>query len=190
MAKPYRECSVDGCCSELYARGYCSRHYRHLRFWGDPLHDPTPVLSWLKKSVAERDRSSCWEWPFYRSSAGYGKCQFQGERWSAHAAALVLDGRPKPDPPNHFALHSCDNPPCVNPAHLRWGTAAENTADMLNRGRLNPPKGTRNHSAKLTENQVLAIRKDARPVRVIAADYGVKPDAITKIRNRRRWAHL
>ena len=55
---------------------------------------------------------------------------FYGE--IAARIAVALDGRPAGD---LIVLHACDNPECVRPDHLRLGTYAENTRDMLDRGR-------------------------------------------------------
>src|SRR6478609_8856923 len=58
----------------------------------------------------------------------------------ANRAALVIAVGPSP---GHRALHSCDNPPCVNPEHLRWGTQKENMADAKMRERASAPPRTR-----------------------------------------------
>lgn len=130
-------CSVPGCEKPMVAVGQCDSHRRRTRRHGDPLGGRTPVgrhLRWLTELIASGDRSVCWEWPGGQSRGGYGCVTYQGRTTKAHHVALILDGRPRPD--GLFGLHSCDNPPCVNPAHLRWGTAAENTADALRRNRL------------------------------------------------------
>ena len=77
--------------------------------------------------------SGCWEWSGYRSPDGYGAFQMFGKSWRAHRASHVLFIGEIPE--GYFILHSCDNPPCVNPAHLRAGTAKENTQDMVEKGR-------------------------------------------------------
>lgn len=53
--------------------------------------------------------------------------------------------------------HACDNPPCCNPLHLLGGTHADNVADKIRRGR--GADGSRNGQAKLTEDEVIAIRE-------------------------------
>ena len=73
----------------------------------------------------------CWEWVAARSEKGYGLFgRFRAHRWLwAH-----LNG---PIPDRTWVLHACDNPPCVGPSHLFLGTAADNTADMMRKGRWN-----------------------------------------------------
>jgi len=87
----------------------------------------------LAEWVTTRDRSEgCWEWHLRLLSDGYGQVMYEGVMWRAHRLALVLDGD---DPTGSLVLHSCDNPPCVNPDHLRIGTHVDNHNDMVERGR-------------------------------------------------------
>lgn len=84
----------------------------------------------------ERSKQGCWIWLGYKMPSGYGTFRHEGRKAMATHAALEFDGRARPSP-EHFALHSCDNPSCVNPDHLRWGLQQENVDDMCQRGRLN-----------------------------------------------------
>lgn len=59
-------------------------------------------------------------------------------------------------PPGVIIMHSCDNPQCVNPAHLSTGTSMDNCRDCIAKGR--NAKGERNGRARLTEEQVSEIR--------------------------------
>lgn len=90
------------------------------------------LWSWVQ--VGEHDE--CWPWTRGRQSRGYGVLWLPGRRSVlTHRAALILhSGGVEPD--GHSALHSCDNPPCCNPHHLRWGTHAENMQDGVDRGRM------------------------------------------------------
>ncbi|TYP82056.1 helix-turn-helix protein [Blastococcus xanthinilyticus] len=56
-------------------------------------------------------------------------------------------------------LHRCDNPPCCNPQHLYAGTPAQNTDDMVSRGRQVAPRSLANGRAKLSDADVAAIRE-------------------------------
>ena len=93
-------------------------------------------------------------------------------------------------------MHSCDNPPCCNPAHLRAGTHAENEADKWarNRTRLQGRSGTANSQARLTDQQVLAIRARYRSgletQRSLAVQYGVTRQTIGKIVRGLKWSSL
>lgn len=101
----------------------------------------TPPLVRFHRLVDRRGDDECWPWLGTRHNFGYGRFALNMEvrgRWvrtvGAHRASLIfLVGPPPAD--NSEALHRCDNPPCVNPAHLYWGTQADNVHDMLRRGR-------------------------------------------------------
>mgnify|MGYP001770221178 CR=1 FL=1 len=91
-------------------------------------------------------------------------------------------------PEGMYIMHLCDNPECINPNHLQAGTPKDNTQDMIRKGR--KPVGERVPSAKLTENDVREILKDARPYTHIALDYGVSKKAIQQIKHRKTWKHV
>lgn len=103
---------------------------------------------------------SCWVWTRGRASTGYGKCYFHGANEYAHRVAYRLTNGLIPA--GMHVLHSCDNPPCCNPAHLRIGTHRENMADMFSRGRANRPTGERQYKARLTAAIVVELRRRAR----------------------------
>lgn len=76
----------------------------------------------------------CWLWTGPTNSRnGYGQWSGGGIRGGAHRISLNMVS-PCPDP-TLWACHTCDNPPCVNPAHLYWGTVKDNTRDRMERGR-------------------------------------------------------
>jgi hypothetical protein len=85
--------------------------------------------------VVRNSGDGCWLFTGYKNPDGYGRLRHKGRLTMATRVALELVGRPRPSD-RHFALHSCDNPPCCNPSHLRWGTKAENAADAMERGRI------------------------------------------------------
>lgn len=95
-----------------------------------------------QRSLAERlwarvrKTETCWIWEGSRNTQGYGNIN-RGRRGegnvSTHRAAWELTYGPVPE--GHYLLHSCDNPPCCNPSHLRLGTNAENIDDWRTRGK-------------------------------------------------------
>ena len=111
-------------------------------------------------------------------SHGYGQVYRDGKLRLAHRLAYIeANGMELSDIDGLCVLHSCDTPACVEPAHLRTGTQAENMRDMVKRGRC----------GKLSPEQVEAIRRDTRLHREIAADYGVTRSNISYIKNGKSW---
>lgn len=129
----------------------------------------------------------CWEWIGARGKHGYGNF-WDGQRYArAHRFSLALHGQPIL--PGQHVLHSCDNPGCVNPDHLRTGTHSQNMQDAFQRGRGRTPEssGENNGRAKLTRSDVAEIRS-SRATRLELADtYGVSISLIGKIQRREVW---
>lgn len=135
--------------------------------------------------------SGCWEFQGSRSEKGYGRIgsgSLANQTILAHRASWLVH---KGDIPlGMFVLHHCDNPPCINPAHLFLGDHKTNMEDMSSKGRGsgNPNgggKGTVNGMCKLTDDQVSEIRslyaETSITQKVIAERFGVSKSLISAI---------
>lgn len=95
----------------------------------------------MSKSLSERfwekvtkpTLGGCWEWEGARDPNGYGRININRKAVLAHRVAFELTFGTAAD--GLFVLHGCDNPSCVNPSHLRAGTAKDNSTDMVARNR-------------------------------------------------------
>lgn len=126
--------------------------------------------------VDVRAEGECWPW-LGDTRKGYGVFQYRGRLFGAHELALSFTTGER-RLPSLDTCHSCDNPPCCNPAHLRFDSRASNVRDMHNRGRTASP------SARLTPEQVLEIRerRDAgAPQRLLARHYGISEAYVSAI---------
>ena len=88
--------------------------------------------------VSPEPNSGCWFWIGAYNKDGYGSIFIGPKRGRTRLAthvSLEIDERSRPSK-KHHALHTCDNPSCVNPSHLWWGTHSENMSDALKKGRL------------------------------------------------------
>lgn len=138
--------------------------------------------------------SECIEWTGYRIKGGYGRIKRQGKNLLAHRIAYCEHNGVSLDEIRGLEVrHVCDNPPCVNPAHLVIGTHAENMKDMHERGRNPPTQREKNGRAKLTEEQVAEIRREhISGCRIygafaLARKYGVDKRQIGRIVNGEQW---
>lgn len=78
-------------------------------------------------------KNGCWEWRGVRTAGVYGEVRVNGKGVRAHR--YMWEQANGPIPSGLWVLHRCDNPPCVNPAHLFLGTAKDNLLDAIQKGR-------------------------------------------------------
>jgi len=140
--------------------------------------------------VCRAAASGCWLWQGMVRPEGYGAASLSGRELRAHRLAWMLfRGEIAP---GMVVCHKCDVRACVNPEHLFLGTSADNSQDMLNKGR--SLRGERHHNAKLTEDQVSRIKamlaEDRLYISEIAREFGVTPSAIRGIKQGKSWRRV
>lgn len=159
------------------------------RFWekidkNGPTHPSKPELG------------RCWLWTDH-TVRGYGQI-VEGapskKKLSSHRVSWELHNGPIPvgeGPHGICVCHNCDNPPCVNPAHLFLGTIQDNINDKMRKRR--QPQREKHGRAKLTEKKVAEIRRDyvrnsrAHGQPALARKYGVNHTAIGFIVREKHW---
>jgi hypothetical protein len=128
-------CSVEDCDRGApIVHGMCTLHCRRMKVYGST--EMPPVLSTAERLTAglERKPNGCLEWTRSTNHKGYGQIHIDGRNLATHRLAWELANGPIP--PGMKVLHHCDNPPCCDAAKcLFLGTPADNTADMLSKGR-------------------------------------------------------
>lgn len=165
-------------CSNTFSRPYKGATYcshkcaRAARFFV-----PQEQRFWAKVDTS----GECWLWTG-ATTRGYGVF----DRMRANRFSWILHNGPIPD--GLYVLHSCDQPLCVRPAHLRLGTQADNMRDKVQRGR--QERGEAHHAAKFTEHDIRAIRASTAPLKVIAQQYRSRASNIWSIRTGKAWKHV
>jgi len=132
--------------------------------------------------------SDCHYWTGELNATGYGIFRvYRGDKrtpYLAHRVAFVLANGPVPIDRPHV-LHSCDNPMCVNPAHLHAGTPGENMREMQLRRRQR--LGERHPRSKISDagmaTVISLIDEGSVSVSEIAAQFGVGVSHISAIRH-------
>lgn len=142
----------------------------------------------IESRVVKSPFTGCWDWQMAKTIQGYGNLGIMQVNWKAHRASYAIFRGPIPD--GLQVLHTCDNPSCCNPDHLWLGTNDDNVADKVAKGRQHSPKGEANPRAKITEDDVRAIRADSRYQAVIAAEYGISQTGVGRIKNNLTWRHV
>lgn len=152
-------------------------------------------------------KTGCWLWKGCVDGSGYGQVKDKGRIWKSHRYSFSIYVGDIPE--GLCVLHTCDVPSCVNPEHLFLGTKADNTKDMIEKGRdnfkcgtgaINPLKGEDNPSSKLTEEQVREILDwdvsqggrwgSGEKLKDLAKRMGVHIQTVDRIRMRKSWKHL
>ena len=154
------------------------------RFWG---------------KVSKKGDDECWPWTGKRDIFGYGIIRpVRQSDIRAHRLSYELHYGPIPE--GLSVCHRCDNPCCVNPAHLFVGTHQENMADMAAKGRQvfqrRPERAThgeQHYAAKLDSSSIVAIRQrreNGEQLDQIARSYGVSKQTIWRAVHRKTWKHV
>ncbi len=150
-------------------------------------------LAKVDKSVGP---DGCWPWTASLNAYGYGQLATGWKRPPVAAHRLSYELNVEPIPDGIFVLHRCDNPACVNPAHLFLGTQADNVADMISKGRNRTgemPRGEGHHKTTLTADQVRDIRRryaDGETQTDIAEEFEISQPGISQIVRRVTWSHI
>lgn len=151
--------------------------------------------------VQKGEANECWLWTGermlhpYTKAPTYGRFFIKtGQHTGAHRVSWLIHHGELP-PKGICVCHSCDNPPCVNPAHLFLGTHNDNMRDKVQKGRANggANKGEINPEHILKTEQVkeiIQLLKQKVPRKVLAAQYGVAYPTISCIAQGRTWKHI
>lgn len=97
-----------------------------------------PIADRFWPKVSRGSPYECWEWLGTRDRAGYGRMSTRRGQAPVRAHRVSWELHYGAIPDGMVVRHKCDNPACVNPAHLLIGTYRQNMADAVERGRLNP----------------------------------------------------
>jgi hypothetical protein len=130
---------------------------------------------------------ACWPWMLTKVSTkpgqDYGRVGWEGKLELAHRVAYLLTHGRWPDGDTR---HTCDNPPCCNPAHLIDGTTQANVLDMFAKGRKRHPK-TGQVMSSLTDEDVCTIRGMIAvgiPQDAIALYFNVSQPTVSRVNHR------
>jgi HNH endonuclease len=142
--------------------------------------------------VNKNTLSGCWEWSGSLKCGGYGLFRVKGRLYKAHRFSWILNVGSIPK--GKLVCHKCDNPKCVNPAHLFLGTHTDNARDRENKNRRPIFRGEAHPNSSLSDCQAVAIVEKYKTgrysCRALAKEYDVASSTIHRLITKQTWRHL
>lgn len=185
-------CSIDACCGEVLARGWCNKHYRRWYKYGDPSLVSNPAKVVLTESerfwsrIVEGEVDDCWLWP-NPNKRGYGLFGLQNTGKTVYAHRYAWQDSRGPLEAGKVIDHMCRQRSCVNPAHLQQVSQGENLQNMS----LTDPTTVSGHKNvywhKATNLWFVCLKKDG--IQYDAGYYKVLEDAVKAARALRMKHH-
>lgn len=145
------------------------------------------LASRLERLCVPVPESGCWLWIGATTPSGYGKITVStGVTAYAHRVSWAM--RHGDLPSQMYVCHKCDTPSCINPDHLFAGLPRDNSIDAMAKGRT--AFGRRVSSAKLSEDDVVAIFNSTGTCKSLGKKFGVSPSTISHIRRGEHWVRI
>lgn len=173
---------------------YCSRKCSgtvNARRNGKIREEKYSSKEYLLSQIKIDKKTGCWIWQGSKNEDGYGRKRYKGRTTYVHRVFYeVFVGK---IPKGMCVLHRCDTPACCNPSHLFIGTQKDNIDDMVNKNRHKPLIGEKHGSSKLTEKDVLEIRrlrKEGMTRKKISEKFLISRGYVYEIVVRRSWNHI
>lgn len=137
------------------------------------------------------ETDECIVWPFSRDAKGYAMFALPGYKSRRGHRLIYQIATGETLGHEELVMHSCDNPPCLNPRHLSKGTNADNLGDMVRKGRSH--HGQRHYMTRLSEDQARQVRELRRrgvPSTAVAEQFGISASSVRSIASGETWKHL
>lgn len=144
-------CEIEGCGPEVWARGWCGKHYRRWYMHGttdDPVRLTQEELFWAKVDK-QPGEDSCWLWTASTNNKGYGSF---GKHLAHRFAYELLVGPIPNETPQLDHRHTCPKN-CVRPIHLRPTTQKQNQENRVGAQANNKSSGVRGVSWSKRDNK-------------------------------------
>lgn len=190
-------CRLPRCGGLHYGLGWCQKHYHRVRRHGSPdvvlpghRYRPVDAATRLTRFSARVGECLVYQRGAPQRS-GHRNITYCGRTVGVHRVAYEMAFGPIPA--GLVVMHTCDNPPCIEPGHLRTGSIADNNRDRDAKGRHRSLPGSKNGYSRLQEWQVARLKAElaaGASTYALAAQYGVHQSQVWRIKAGHAWKHV